>query len=324
MLADNYDWLSKLRAHRLPARCRQALLRQRDAREGVGRSPAWSATGISYTEFSYHAAAGLRLPGAAPSATAARCRSAAATSGATSRRASSSSDESRAPRRYGLTLPLVTKADGQQVREDRDRRPSGSTRPDVPVRVLPVLAQQRRRGGRRLPPVLHLPAAREIDALSSVDRPGARKARGSAGVGARGHPHRARRGRPGRSRGDHGDFFTVTSPGCASVSSSEALRGAPSSVLPASGDDRRGCGSALAQRAGLLEASRAGADLAGRDPAERPARARSRQGPGARDRGPAWTVSRSSQRQEELPRPRRWADRPGPRKNLFETLDRGR
>ena len=42
-------------------------------------------------------AAGLRLPGAAPSATAARCRWAAATSGATSRRARSSSAASGAP-----------------------------------------------------------------------------------------------------------------------------------------------------------------------------------------------------------------------------------
>ena len=63
----------------------------------------------------------------------------------------------RARPAYGLTSPLVTKADGIQVRQDRGRHVWLDPDADQPVRVLPVLAAHGRRRGRLLPAPVHLP-----------------------------------------------------------------------------------------------------------------------------------------------------------------------
>ena len=68
--------------------------------------------GISYTEFSLHAAAGLRLRAPRAARTAAGCSSAAPTSGATSPPASTSRAAWAGPRSIGLVSPLLTTASG--------------------------------------------------------------------------------------------------------------------------------------------------------------------------------------------------------------------
>ena len=78
-----------VRLPRIPPRRRQALSRQRDARQGLGPQPAGAhRRRPELHRVQLHAAAGLRFRASATSTTAASCRSAAATSGATSRPAS--------------------------------------------------------------------------------------------------------------------------------------------------------------------------------------------------------------------------------------------
>ena len=83
-IVNNADWLGADRPARLPARRRQALHRQLHAREGSVKRRLESEDGISFTEFSYMLLQALRLPGALRPPRRARCRWAAATSGATS------------------------------------------------------------------------------------------------------------------------------------------------------------------------------------------------------------------------------------------------
>ncbi len=78
---------------------------------------------------------------------------------------------------YGLTWPLVTKADGSQVRQERGRQRLARRRPHQPVRLLPVLAQHRRPRRRPLPPDLH-PAGRGGDRRSRGRRGGERRRAG--------------------------------------------------------------------------------------------------------------------------------------------------
>ena len=74
----------------VPARRRQALHRRTTCCEGIGEAAASeSDDGISFTEFSYLLLQAYDYPAAVRSRTAARCRWAAAISGATSPRASS-------------------------------------------------------------------------------------------------------------------------------------------------------------------------------------------------------------------------------------------
>ena len=83
---------------RIPARRRQALLGQRDARPRHHPAAARGRRHLLH-RVQLHAVAGQRLRRAAPASTAARCRSAAPTSGATSSPASAWSGRSSAPRR---------------------------------------------------------------------------------------------------------------------------------------------------------------------------------------------------------------------------------
>ena len=104
------------RLHRLPARHRQALLGQlaRRARQRGALRPRSAQAGHVVHRVLVRAAAGVRLPQAATTCTAARCRWAARTSGATSSTARISSAACAARRRSGLTQPLVTKSDGSK------------------------------------------------------------------------------------------------------------------------------------------------------------------------------------------------------------------
>ena len=83
IVENNLSWTSELSRDRVPPRRRQALLGQRHARPRHGPAPARGRRHLLH-RVQLHAAAGQRLRGAAPSATAARCRSAARISGATS------------------------------------------------------------------------------------------------------------------------------------------------------------------------------------------------------------------------------------------------
>ena len=76
------------RSARLPARRRQALHRQLHAAEGIGEPAARERRRHFVHRVQLSAAAGARLSAAVRSVSAARCRWAAAISGATSRRAS--------------------------------------------------------------------------------------------------------------------------------------------------------------------------------------------------------------------------------------------
>ena len=113
-LVDNADWLGQLRLTDF-LRDVGGHFRVNDmmAKDSV-RARLERDQGISYKEFSLHAAAGLRLPGTCASTGAAGCRWAAATSGATSPPASTSSAARAGARPTGLTFPLVTRADGSK------------------------------------------------------------------------------------------------------------------------------------------------------------------------------------------------------------------
>ena len=60
---------------------------------------------------------------------------------------------------HALGTPLITKADGTKFGKTETGTRVARSRADLPVRVLPVLAQRRGRGGRAVPQGLHLPLA---------------------------------------------------------------------------------------------------------------------------------------------------------------------
>ena len=113
---------------RLPARHRQALPGQPDARQGGGRAPGWSPTPASATPSSATRSCRPSTSSSCTGATAARCRPAAATSGATSppgvdliRRVEGG---------HGARARDAAGHQGRrhEVRQDRGRHASGSTR----------------------------------------------------------------------------------------------------------------------------------------------------------------------------------------------------
>ncbi len=84
---NNLTWTERAVGDRVPPRRRQALLGQRDARPGHRAAPT-RGRGHLLHRVQLHAVAGQRLRGTATGDTAARCRSAAPISGATSSPAS--------------------------------------------------------------------------------------------------------------------------------------------------------------------------------------------------------------------------------------------
>ena len=185
LLLDNARLARAPRTYRLPARRGQALHGQPDGGQGVGAGPLRAPrAGHLLHRVQLHAAAGLRLPPAPPATTAASCRSAAATSGATSPRGSTRS----------------AGAPGRGVRADhaaRRRRPTApsSARPraapsgSTPQRTSPYACTSTssapRTRGRRLPALLHLPRPRGDRALDARDGRAPRAPGGAAGAGPR-------------------------------------------------------------------------------------------------------------------------------------------
>ena len=107
-----------------------------------------------------HAVAGLRFRPSATSSSAASCKSAAATSGATSRPASTWAGGCARVQLYGITCPLLTKSDGSKMGKTETGAIWLSPGPDQPLPVLSILDQRRRCRRRQVPAVLHRAAAR--------------------------------------------------------------------------------------------------------------------------------------------------------------------
>ena len=145
-MVNNLDWLGERAAARIPARHRQALRGEPDDPARLGQAALRVARGRDLVHrVLVHAAAGVRLPTSSTAATAAACRSARPTSGATSSRASISCAGLEGKTVYGLTTPLLTDSDGEEVRQEREGRRLPRPEADVAVRLLPVLAEHRGR-----------------------------------------------------------------------------------------------------------------------------------------------------------------------------------
>ena len=134
-------------ADRVPPRRRQALPGQPDARPRGGQGPAGVRHQLHRVQLPDPA--GQRLLRAEPPATAARCSSAAPTSGATSPPGSTTSAGAGAGPVHAFVTPLVTKADGTKFGKTEGGAVWLDPDDDQPVRLLPVLGQRRRRGRRR-------------------------------------------------------------------------------------------------------------------------------------------------------------------------------
>ena len=154
--------------HRLPARRRQALPGQPDARRATWCAARLEA-GISYTEFSYvllqsmdflnlYRDHGVRLQ-----------------FGGSDQWGNLTGGVELIRRSVGRAGARVRdaagdRADGTQVRQDRGRGPLARPRDDVAVRLPPVLAQRRGREGRGAAAHLHLPHPRGDRGPRRADR----------------------------------------------------------------------------------------------------------------------------------------------------------
>ena len=126
--------------------------------QGLGPQPAGAdRRGHELHRVQLHAACRPTISSISTSTTAASCRSAGATSGATSRPASTWPGGSRGVQLYGCTCPLLTAQRRHEDGQDRVGRPVALGRADQPVPVLPILDQPGRRRGGPLPAVLHRP-----------------------------------------------------------------------------------------------------------------------------------------------------------------------
>ena len=152
----------------VPPRHRQALLGQPDAGPRVGEGPAGGGRDQLH-RVQLPAAAGHGLPGALPPLRlhpAARRQRPVGQPGRRGRADQVGRERVRA--RPGH--PADHQAGRDQVRQDRGRRDLAERRPDVAVRVLPVLAERVRRRGAR-------PAARvQLQVAGGDRRAGARRA----------------------------------------------------------------------------------------------------------------------------------------------------
>jgi tyrosyl-tRNA synthetase len=110
--------------------------------------------------------------------------------------------DERDEKSFGITAPLVTKADGTKF----GKTESGAVwltadRADQPLRLLPVLAQRHRRRRDQLDQGLHLPPARTRSKRSSPATPRTRAPANSSARSPSRRPHPARRGRDAARRG---------------------------------------------------------------------------------------------------------------------------
>ena len=129
---------------------------------------------------------------------------------------------------HAIGTPLITNSDGTKFGKSEGNAIWLDPELTSPVRVLPVLAQHRRRGCHRPAQDLHLPPARRDRPARGGRRGRAVQARGAAGAGAAGDRARARSrgdgcgdrrvggavrpGRPGRAR--RGAPWPPRSPSC--------------------------------------------------------------------------------------------------------------
>ncbi len=105
-----------LRLPGVPPRRGQALPRQRDAHQGFRPQPAGAdRRGPELHRVQLHAACRPTISSTCTTSTAASCRSAGATSGATSRPASTWPGGCCGVQLYGCTCPLLTKSDGTKM-----------------------------------------------------------------------------------------------------------------------------------------------------------------------------------------------------------------
>ena len=135
-----------------------------------GEAAARPRAGAVVPRIQLHDPAGLRLRRARTSATAASCRWAARTSGATSSTASTSAAGWATPQLYALTCAAAHHGLGRQDGQDRGRRGLAQRRPAEPLRLLAVLAQHRGRRCRALPEAVHDAAAGRDRAARSARR----------------------------------------------------------------------------------------------------------------------------------------------------------
>ena len=94
---------------------------------------------------------------------------------------------------HAIGTPLITNSDGTKFGKSEGNAIWLDAGAHLAVRVLPVLAQHRRRGCRQPAQGLHLPVARRDRAAREAGRRRAVPARGAAGAGARCDVARARR-----------------------------------------------------------------------------------------------------------------------------------
>ena len=137
---------ARMSVDRVPPRRRQALPGQQDARPRRGARTAWRPA--SATPSSATSCCSPTTSTSCTGGTAARCSSAAPTSGATSPPASTSSAVAAAARCTPSPRPLVLKADGTKFGKTEGGVDLARPADDLPVRVLPVLGQRRRPGRR--------------------------------------------------------------------------------------------------------------------------------------------------------------------------------
>ena len=187
--------------HRLPARCRPALLGQpdADARTRVKLRLEREQRAV-VPRIQLHDPAGLRLRRAALAATAACCRWAARTSGATSSTASTSAAAWATAQLYGLTCPLITTASGAKMGKTAAGAVWLNAEQLVALRLLAVLAEHRGRRRRSVPAALHRAAARRDARLENLHGAEINEAKKILANEATALLHGGRRRRPPRRR----------------------------------------------------------------------------------------------------------------------------
>ncbi len=165
-LVNNYTWTSQVGLlDFLRDTGKYVTVNQMVARESV-RGPHGHRQRASRTPSSPTSCCRRPTSAGSTSTSTARCRWAAPTSGATSSLASTSSESASVRTAYGLTWPLLLKADGTKFGKSAGRSGVARPGPHEPVPVPPVLRAGRRRRRRAPAPAVHA-AARSRRSRSS-------------------------------------------------------------------------------------------------------------------------------------------------------------
>ena len=149
LLLNNADWLGSISILEFLRDVGKHFTVNQMVAQGVGQDALRAAgPGHLVHRVQLHAAAGLRLPAPPRRPRLSTSSSGAATSGATSPWASSSSARSAATRSWGLTTPLVVKADGTKYGKTESGTVWLDPAADQSLRHVPVLRQHAGRAGR--------------------------------------------------------------------------------------------------------------------------------------------------------------------------------